>query len=154
MDTPVPRKKINDKRTESQDEALTNRQRLVNYEKRTEKIPVELASEPESPEYLDYLISILYDVGPILSGATDLRSLQYTDLQAWVTVCGIKLEGWEARLLLSFSNLYLGQFQKARDGGSAPQLDPISEDNRQAVDHKLRTILDGRVRSSRKRKKR
>ncbi len=156
MDTPVPPKKVIDKRSNSTliQETLTNRQRLTAYEKRTEKVPVELDMEPELPEPVEYLINILYDVGPILSGATDLRALQYSDLQAWVSVCSIKLEGWEARLILNFSHLYLGQFQKTRDGGPVPQIDPTSEDNRLVVANKLRTILDSRVKSTRTKRKR
>ncbi len=155
MDTPVPPKKINDRRSTTNlvQETLTNRQRLNNYEKRTEKSSVELSEEPEPPESFEYLITILYDIGPILSGATDLRALQYTDLEAWKNVCSIKLEGWEARLILNFSYLYLGQYQKTRSGASVPQLDPTSVDNRVVVANKLRTILDSRVKSTRKRKR-
>lgn len=117
-----------------------------------DKSTVELSLEPEQPEKLSYLVNILYDVGPILSGAMDLRSLQYSDLQAWISVCGIQLEGWEARLILRFSNIYLDQYQKAREGGPVPQLDPTSDENRRSVASKIISILDSRVKSTRRKK--
>lgn len=128
---------------------LTNRQRLLQYEEKTDKATVELSSEPEQPELITYLITILYDIGPVLSGAMDLRSLQYPDIQAWENVCGIKLDGWEARTILRFSNVYLSQFQKARDGGPVPHLGPITEEKRQLVSDKIRMIFDARVKSTR-----
>jgi len=48
---------------------------------------------PEAPESLEYLIEIYHSVN---TG----EALTFTEIKAWVDLTGVRLEGWEAKLLI------------------------------------------------------
>ena len=65
--------------------------------------------EPDMPP-LDagaFLLGVLFEVGPVLSGAMGPAPLSHSELRAWMDNCGVELQPWEARALRRLSIDYL-----------------------------------------------
>lgn len=71
-------------------------------------------SEPDMPECdAMHIIEYLFELGPIMSGAMSGAALTHSEIAAWQSNTGVRLQSWEARFLRQLSMDYLIESQLA-----------------------------------------
>lgn len=70
--------------------------------------------QPDMPKVdAEYLLSYLFEVGPVLSAGGYPAPITHQELRAWQSNTGIDLEQWESRFLCRLSRDYLVESQRA-----------------------------------------
>lgn len=74
-----------------------------------------LATEPDMPavEGAGYLLSYLWEVGPVVAAGAGSGPVTHEELRAWQSNTGIDLSAWEARTLRRLSCDYLAESRAA-----------------------------------------
>lgn len=100
--------------------------------------------EPELPE-LDageYLVSHLWDAGPVMHGAAGAVPLSQSEIRAWQDNTGNELQPWEVRLLRRLSADYISASKAAEKPNCPPPWQPtIEAEQRQKVAKHIRNVL-------------
>jgi hypothetical protein len=77
--------------------------------------------EPDLPEVsAAYLLSYLWDAGPVIANGVGGAPLSSIELMAWQEGAGIELQPWEFRLLRRLSSDYVAESRKAEDKNCPP----------------------------------
>ncbi|MFT0532271.1 hypothetical protein ACMHYJ_05460 [Castellaniella hirudinis] len=82
-----------------------------------------------------YLVTWLFDVGPVGFGGMGAVPLSYTEIEAWQRLKGIELSAWENHMLHDLSKVYLGMLEDAKQP-SCPipwRPEPVDEPDQRAV---------------------
>jgi len=79
-----------------------------------------------------YLITYLFDAGPVESGGMGPAPLSHREIEAWQHNTGIELSPWEAKTLRRLSREYLAMAQDATSPSCPPpwRPEPIYEPER------------------------
>lgn len=97
--------------------------------------------EPEYPEVgaAEYLITYLFEVGPIMAAGMGSGPITHEELAAWQRNTGVDLQSWESRMLRRLSIDYLNESHRATkaDCPAPYQPEELSHRNREAVAKKV-----------------
>lgn len=100
-----------------------------------------VAHEMPDPGPAEYLLDILFDVGPVHSTGMGEVPIGYEQLAAWERVQGLRLSPWESRTLRDLSIVYCHEKAVSGDpGASAPG--SIEESPEQAAERRDRVAKD------------
>jgi hypothetical protein len=66
-----------------------------------------------------YLVSYLFEVGPVMSGGMGEAPLPDSEIESWQRNTGIELQSWEARAVKRLSREYLSESQAATEPNRA-----------------------------------
>lgn len=73
----------------------------------------------------EYLLTYLYEVGPVMQGGMGQTPLTHEEIAHWQRNIGLSLQPWEARFLKSLSREYLSQSQISNDINCPPPFGAI-----------------------------
>jgi len=62
-----------------------------------------------------YLVNLLFEAGPVLSGGMGASSLTHSEILAYQANTGTRLTAWEAREIRRLSRVYLDEAHKAEE---------------------------------------
>ena len=96
-----------------------------------------------------HLVAWLMEVGPIEPGVMDQAPIGWSTLRDWQAQIGLTLPPWQVRLLRRLSRDYAIESRRARDEDCPAPWGVITEDQREAVDAKLRAAFGGLARAKR-----
>lgn len=102
------------------------------------------------PVSAPFLIGWLMEIGPVEAAGMDRAPISWATMRAWEQIAGISLEPWQARLLRRLSADYLSENRAAEDPDAVAPWGGVAEDQRAAVDAKLRAAFGGLARKSRR----
>lgn len=93
----------------------------------------EAGEEPKFPPIsCEYLVKILFEVGPSMQGGMGAAKLTEEELRAWQANTGITLSPWESRTLRRLSVEWITEAQRAEDPGCSSPLDEPAEEMTEA----------------------
>lgn len=75
----------------------------------------------EMPETIggEWLISDLFELGPVASGGMGLSGVSWSEIEAWMRATRTRLEPWESRALSSLSSAYASAYSASQDPDQA-----------------------------------
>lgn len=90
-----------------------------------------------------YLVSHLFEVGPLAWAGMGEVPVSHVDIQAWQLNVGIELQAWEARALRRMSAAYVDQLAKSREAACVAPWAPevLPEDARTVVHNKVKNAF-------------
>lgn len=82
-------------------------------------------------------LELFMQVGPALHTGTGTQALPYTELDAYVRLCGVNLQPWQARLLHGLSRHYVHHLVKGEDPSDPAPFVDVRQVKRDAVSQRL-----------------
>lgn len=93
-----------------------------------------------------YLISWLFECGPVNNGGMGQVPLTWTDIKDWSGLMGVDVTGWEAGVLKRLSSAYLSEYQQAKDPGRpAPYRPDMTASARASVSNKIGSVFGAMI---------
>lgn len=88
----------------------------------------------------EYLVKILFDIGPCLNLGMGLCALSWTDISSWQECTGVELDAWQANLIRRLSIEYAQEYSAASDPNRpAPYIEETFD--REEVGDRLYAVL-------------
>lgn len=82
-------------------------------------IDLESAEMPETVGG-EWLISDLFEVGPVASGGMGISGVSWSEIEAWMRATRTQLEPWEADALHRMSGAYASAYSASQDPDQKP----------------------------------
>lgn len=79
----------------------------------------------------EYLLTHLYDLGPVVAAGMGTGPVTYSEIEAWQRVSGITLLPWEAALIRRLS----GEYAAESNAATKPDRPPPYKDGRSLMNH-------------------
>ena len=88
---------------------------------RAERMGIEIG-DAEMPETIggEWLISDLFELGPVAAGGMGLSGVSWSEIEAWTRATRTPLEPWEADALRRMSSAYASAYSASQDPDQKP----------------------------------
>lgn len=106
----------------------------------------ELIKMPEL-EHGEYLVSFLFEIGPLKNNGFGFSPLSYSDIKDWAIMTKTNISSWESRMLVFMSLCYVAQYNNSSDPVCPPpyiEKKEIQNEIRANVDNKFKMLLRSR----------
>ena len=94
-----------------------------------------------------YLISYLFEIGPIQTTGMGTSPITYAEIQTWMNLVGLDLQPWEIRFLKKLSCDYLNESHMAEKSDRPPAWDQQKwvQEQRNAISNRVQNALRARM---------
>lgn len=77
----------------------------------------------------DYLLNVLFDAGPVMSGGMGPVPITEQELMSWQMNRGVRLGAWDCGTVRHLSRVYCSALHDAKEKNAAPPWTPVPVDS-------------------------